>query len=194
MLGDPQGFLDDAVGGFFDDDRAKPHAAAGMGAATDGDAIGIAGDEAHAFDRHAEPFDDQLGKARLVALALRGDADDQFDKTLGRNGDLGLFAGHAGRDIDVIAAAGAAALAAFFGFGAAALEARPVAEFQRQIHAADIIAVVVFDAERIFVRQFLFGHEIAPAQRYAVVAAFARGEIDQPFHDEDDFRPSGAAI
>src|SRR6202035_1680354 len=133
-----------------------------MGAAADGNAIGIAGDEAYAFDRHAEPFDDQLRKARLVALALRGDADDQFDEVFGRNGDLGFLARHAGGDIDVIADADAAALAAFLGFGAAALEVLPVAKFQRQVHAADIIAVVVFDAERIFVRQFLFGHEIAP--------------------------------
>src|ERR1700719_5278527 len=131
MLGDAQALLDDAVGGFLDDDGAEPHAAAGVGAAADGDAIGIAGDEAHAVDRHAKPFDDQLGKARLVALALRGDADDQFDKTLGRNGNLGLFARHAGRDIDVIADADAAALAAFLGFGAAALESLPVAELER---------------------------------------------------------------
>src|ERR1700731_1127786 len=118
-----------------------------MGAAADGNAIGVAGDEAHAFDRHAKPFDDQLGKARLVALALRGDADDQFDEVFGRNGNLGLLARHAGGDIDVITDADAAIFAALFGFGAAALKTLPVAEFQRQIHAADIIAVVVFDAE-----------------------------------------------
>ena len=118
-------FLDDVVGGFLDDDRAEPHAAAGMGAAADGDAIGIAGDEAHAFDRHAEPFDDQLGKARLVALALRGDADDEFDEAFRRDRDLGLLARHAGRDIDIIADADAAVFAALLCLGAAALEARP---------------------------------------------------------------------
>ena len=82
----------------------------------------------------------------------------------------------------------------FFASARRRLKPCPVAEFQRQIHAADIIAVVVFDAERIFVRQFLFGHEIAPAQRDAIVAAFARGEIDQPLHDEDHLGPAGAAI
>ena len=165
-----------------------------MGAAADGDAIGVAGDEAHAFDRHTKPFDDQLGKARLVPLALRGDADDQFDESFRRNRDLGLLARHARGDIDIISDADAAIFAALFRLGAPALEALPVAEFQRQIHAADVIAVVVFDAERIFVRQFLFGHEIAPPQRHAIVAAFARGEIDQPLHDEDHLGASGAAI
>ena len=82
----------------------------------------------------------------------------------------------------------------FLRFGAAPLEACPVAELERHIHAADIVAVVVFDAERIFVRQFLFGHEILAAQRDAIEAAFARGEIDQPLHDENHFRPAGAAI
>src|SRR4029077_7708252 len=88
----------------------------------------------------------------------------------------------------------AAILAALFCLGTAAPEARPVAEFQRQIHAADIIAVVIFDAERIFVRQLFFSYEVAPAQGDPVIAAFARREIDQPLHDEDPLRPSGAAI
>ena len=49
-----------------------------------------------AFDRHAEPFGDQLREARLVALALRGDADDEFDDALRLDGDLGFLARHAG--------------------------------------------------------------------------------------------------
>ena len=43
-----------------------------MRAAADRDPIGVAGDDAHGFDRHAKPFGDELGKTRLVPLALRG--------------------------------------------------------------------------------------------------------------------------
>ncbi len=92
--------------------RTEPHAAAGMRAAADRDEVGIAGDEAHALDRHAEPFVDELREARLVALALRHDADDEIDKAVGRHRDLGLLARHAGGDIDVIGDADAAIFAA----------------------------------------------------------------------------------
>ena len=112
MLGDAQAFFDNAVGGFLDDDRAEPHAAAGMRAAADRDAIGIAGDEAHGLDRHAEPFGDELREARLVALALRDDADDKLDEAVGRHRDFRFLARHAGRDVDVIADPDAAIFAA----------------------------------------------------------------------------------
>ena len=93
MLGDARALLDDVVGGFLDDDAAEPHAAAGMRAAADRDAVGVAGDEAHAVDRHAEPFGDQLGEARLVALALRHGADHQLDDAVGLHRDLGRSRG-----------------------------------------------------------------------------------------------------
>ena len=61
----------------------EPHAAAGMGAAAERHAVGVAGDDAHALDRHAEPFGDELREARLVALALRDDADHDSTKPSG---------------------------------------------------------------------------------------------------------------
>ena len=112
----------------------------------------------------------ELREARLVALALRHDADDELDEAVGLHRDLGFLARHAGRDVDIIADADAAIFAALARLGAARLEAGPVAELQRRIHAADIIAAVVFDAERIFVRQLLFRHQVAAAERDAVVA------------------------
>src|ERR1700739_197779 len=118
-----------------------------MGAAADRDPIGVAGDEAGRLERHAEPFADELGEARLVALALGGDADDELDGVVGLHRDLGFLARHAGRDIDVVAAPHAAIFAALLGLGAAALEAGPAAELERGVHGADIVAVVVFDAD-----------------------------------------------
>ncbi len=65
------------------------------------------------FDRHAEPLGDKLREARLVALALRNDADDQLDEPVGRHRDLGFLARHAGRNVDIVADADAAIFAAF---------------------------------------------------------------------------------
>src|SRR5215831_2038523 len=126
MLGNARTLLDDVVGRFFDHQRAKPHATAGMGAAADGDAVGIAGDHVHGLERYAEPFGDELGEAGLVALALRGDADHQFDDALGLDQNLGLLARHAGRDIDVVGDADAAAFSAFFRLAAAPWKTGPV--------------------------------------------------------------------
>src|SRR5579872_1314781 len=114
-----------------------------MGAAADSDAIGIAGDHMHAVEWHAEPFGDELGEAGFVALALRGDADHQFDDALRLDHNLGFFARHAGRDIDVIGDADAAAFAALFRFAATLRKAGPVAEFQRRLHGGEVIAAVV---------------------------------------------------
>ena len=67
-------------------------------------------------------------KARLMALALRDDADNQFDGVVRQHRDLGFLARHAGGDIDVIADADAAIFAALSCLGAALLEPGPVAE------------------------------------------------------------------
>ena len=165
-----------------------------MSAAADRHPVGVAGHEAHAFDWHAEPFGDQLRKARLVPLPLRGDADHHLDGAFGQNRDLGFFPRHAARGVDVVGDAHAAALAAFFRLGAAARETRPVGELKRARHDGGIVAAVVFHAERIFVRHLRRGHQIAPAKLDAIEAELARGDVDQPLDDENDFRPSGTAV
>src|SRR6516165_3213011 len=165
-----------------------------MRAAADRDPVGIAGDHAHGFDWHAKPFGDELGKTRLMTLALRHHADDELDHTFRQHNELYFLARHAGGNVDVSADADAAILAAPTRFAAALLEARPVAELERHLHGADVIAIVVFDARRIAIRQFLFGHEIAAANGNATEAELARGEIDQPLDHENHFRPARAAI
>src|SRR5581483_11364151 len=143
---------------------------AGMGAAADGDTIGVAGDHMHAVERHAEPFGHELGEARFVALALRGHADHQLDDAFRLDHNLGLFARHAGRDIDVIGDPDAAAFSALFRLAATARKAGPIAELERRVHRGDVIAAVVLHAERIFVRQLSLFDEVAPAQRNAIEA------------------------
>src|SRR6516162_3154588 len=159
-----------------------------MRAAADRDAIGVASDKMNGFDWNAKPFGDELREARLVPLALRYDADHDFDDPFGQHGDFGFLARHAGGDVDVIADADAAIAAALSRLRAALFKAGPVAELQRRVHSADIVAIVVFDAKRIFVRHLLFGHEIAAADGDTVESAVARGKVDQPLHDENHFR------
>ena len=67
--------------------------------------------EAHLIGLHAEPLDDELGEARLVALARRQRADHHVDHALGPHGDLRALARRAGRDLDVVGDADAAVAA-----------------------------------------------------------------------------------
>src|SRR5262249_56933876 len=149
---------DQGVGCFLDHDRTDPHAAAGMRAAAARDAVGMAGEAVQDVDRHAEPFGDELSEAGFVTLALRHYADNEFDDPVGPHGELRLLARHAGRNIDIGAHRNAATFAALSRLAAALVEARPVAELERHIHGADVIAIVVFDTKWVPVRQFLLRH------------------------------------
>src|ERR1700747_3502810 len=126
-----------------------------MRAAADRDPIGVAGDDAHGFDRHAKPFGDELGETRLMTLTLRHHADDKLDDTFRQHQEFRLLARYAGGYIDVVADTDAAIFAALSRFAAALFETGPVAKLQRRIHGADVIAVIVFDAKWIPIRQFL---------------------------------------
>src|SRR5262249_47025240 len=150
--------------------------------------------DAYGFNRHAKPFGDELRETCLMTLALRHHADDEFDGTFRQHNEFCLLAWHTGGNVDISADADAAISAALSRFAAACLEARPVAELERQVHGADIIAVVIFDAKRIAVWRFLLGHEIAAADSDAIEAELVRSEIDQPLDHENHFRPAGAAI
>ncbi len=55
------------------------HRAAGVRAAADGGDVGVAGEEPHLRELDAEPLDDELREAGLVALAGRQRADHDVD-------------------------------------------------------------------------------------------------------------------
>src|SRR5436853_5018056 len=85
-----------------------------MRAAADRHPVGVAGHQPHAIEWHAEPFGHELREAGLVPLTLRHgtdhDLDDAAVSALGLHRHLGLLARRAGRGVDVIGDADAAAL------------------------------------------------------------------------------------
>ena len=101
------------------------HRAAGMRAAAGRDPRGVVRDVIDAVERHAEPFGDELGEARLVALAGRHRAHHQLDPALGQHGDLGALARRAAGDLDIIGDADAAQPAASLCRRRGAPESRP---------------------------------------------------------------------
>src|SRR5205814_1670368 len=147
MARDLQPLLDDLVRGVEHDDAAEPERPAGMRAAADRDALGVAGHEPDAVDRHAEPLGDQLCEARLVPLALRYGADDDLDRAADRpvrlHGHFRLLARCAGRGVDIIRNPDAAAFAAPPRFRAPRRKTMPVAEPERARHDAVMCAAVI---------------------------------------------------
>ena len=77
-----------------------------------GTTIGVAVDQMHAVERHAEPFGDQLREAGLVALALDRVPITTSTRPSGATVTLGPLARRAGGELDVIGDADAAAFAA----------------------------------------------------------------------------------
>ena len=78
------------------------------------DAVGVVRDEIDAFERHAEPFGNELGEAGLVALAAVHRAEHQLDAALRADRHLGALARRAAGAFDVIGDADAAQLAVSF--------------------------------------------------------------------------------
>jgi hypothetical protein len=68
MARDAAPFVDDLVGRLTDDRYGELHRAAGMRTAAGPHARGVVRDIVDCRERHAEPFGDELRKARLVAL------------------------------------------------------------------------------------------------------------------------------
>ena len=158
------------------------------------DPIGVVGDVDDAVERHAEPFGDELGEARLMALSGRHRAHDQLDLAFGKHGDLGALARRAGGDLDIIGDADAAQLAAASRFRAAGGKAAPIGERQRRVHRLLVSAAVVGDAERVGVGLRRGRDHVPPAQRRRVEPEPVGRQIHQPLDDKDRLGPAGAAV
>ena len=165
-----------------------------MGAAADGSEVGIAGDQPDLLEADTEPFDDELGEARLVTLAGRQRAEHDVDAAVGTHRDLGALARHAGVELDVVGEADAAVPATLARREAALLEPVPVGPGDHAILGGRVVAAVVDEAERVAIRHRVTRHEVAPPQRHAIEAVPARRDVDQPLDHEHDLRPARRAI
>src|SRR5262249_54968447 len=92
------GFLSpghDGFRGLAEDDAREAHRAPRMRAAAFRDAVGVALDQLDAVERNAQPLDQELREAGLVALAARERADHGLDAAVGPDRDLGALGGEA---------------------------------------------------------------------------------------------------
>ena len=194
MCGDRLALGDQGVDRLSRRDADQPHRAARMRAAADRDKVGVVGDEADFSERDLQPVADQLRKARLVPLPAAHGADDQLDRAVGADRQLGAFARDAAGHFDVICDADAAAQAARFRCRLARRKFVPVGRVERVIHAGGIVAAVVCHADAVGERHRVRRDQVAPAQFYPVEAMLRGGQIDQPLDHVDRFRPPGAAV
>ena len=179
---------------FPDHHAAHAHAAPGVCAAADLDDIGVAGDEIHTIQRHAQPFVQQLRKTRFMTLPVGDGAEYEINVPVRLHGDLRAFTRRAGGGVYVIGESYAAQLAARFRLGSACREIVPAAQRQRLMHTVDVVAAVVVHAEGVGVGQFIGPQQIAPPQIHAVKAEILRGNVDQTLHHKHHFRAARAAV
>ena len=138
--------------------------------------------------------DDDLGEARLVALAARLRADHDVDAALRPHRDPRLLVGRADRGFDVVGEPEAEQLAALRRLALALLEALPVGDLHRPVHVLLVAAAVVEHADRVAVRHRFGRDQVLAPQLDAVDAEPRGGDVDQPLDREGHLRPAGAAI
>ena len=118
-----------------------------------GDQVGIAGNQRHRFRGNAQPFAEQLHKARFVALPGRKSANCHGDGLVGQDLHDRLLMRRAACRFDVAAGADAAMQTLRPRGCAARLEAAPIGEGNRIIEDFLVVAAVVGHAERVDVGQ-----------------------------------------
>src|SRR5205085_4635833 len=123
--------LDDLIAGRGHHHPGLAHRAAGMRAAADGRELGVAGDHAHTVEIHAEPLHNELGKARLVALAGRQRADDYLDALVRPHADDRALPRRPGVELAIVGHADAAIAPPPARLSATRLEALPARQPQR---------------------------------------------------------------
>ena len=194
VRGDALAVADERGGGEREHGGGMAHGTAGMRAAAGAHHVGVAHDDADAFDRHVQQVRDHLREAGLVALAGRLGADDDVDAAFRLDGDAGLLLGRADRGLDVVGQPKAEQLAALLGLAPPRRETVPVGNAHGEVHVFLVAAAVVGHADGVAVGHGFGPHQIAAAQADAVDAEFGRGNIDQALDGEGHFRAAGAAI
>src|SRR5262249_32724197 len=150
--------------------RGVTHGTAGMRAAADLHHVGVAEDDVDALDRHVDEVGDDLGEARLVALAARLGADHHVDAALRTYADACLLVGRADRGLHVVGEAAAEQPAALAGLALALSKAVPVGDRHRPLHVVLVAAAVVIHADRVAVGHRLRPNQVAAPELHAIDA------------------------
>ncbi len=158
------------------------------------DPFGVALFHRDGLERHAELLGDELGEGGLVPLPVRLGAAPQFDAAIvGEFDRSGLLAGGAG-DLDIVAEAEAAQLAAAGGVRLARREAGLVGALEAFGEQVRIIAGIVFEAPGVLVGQLRGRRQVAQADLGTVEAGLSRRRVHQAVHQIGAFGAPGAAI
>src|SRR5215813_11794264 len=165
-----------------------------MRPASHADQVGISGDKSYRFWSDAEPFADQLHKARLMALPGRQGTDDHCDGVLRRDHNGCTLVRCAARRLDVAPDTNAATQALRHRAGTARLKAAPIGQRNGIIEDFLVEPAVISHSERIDVGQRLGSNEVHATKGKAVKSARLSNAINEPLDYKHDFRPAGAAV
>ena len=178
----------------FDRRAARPHhRARGERAHALRHPVGVAHDDAHRLERHAEPLGDHLGEDGLVALALRVGCP-AAPRRLPSAARAPPRTPAARRRCPRCTARGrcrAAGRGAPPRRGAPGIPRRRGA-LDRLVEPGDVVARVVERARRRSIRKR--PHHVGAPERGRVAAGLARGALDQPLHGVDALQAADAAI
>ena len=192
--GDLLALVDHLVGGFDDRRTARHDRLRAAGAAAGDQEVAVALDQLDLVERDAELLGQHLGEGRPVALAVVERAGDDGDIAVGLEADAAHLLHRRRGDLEIVADAQPAQLAARLALGLARVEARDVGELQRLVEERGELAAVVGRARRRLEGHLLGLDVVALAHLDLVDAHLARRGVDQPLHEVVGLGPPGAAI
>ena len=164
------------------------------GAAAGDELVAVALQQADALEGDAEPRGSTCAKGVAVALAVVERAGDDGDRAVGLEADAAhLVHGRRG-DLEILADAEAAQLAAGAALGLARREARPVGGLERALEQRREVARNRRWCRRPPCRASLGRDVVAAAQLDPVDAHLGGGGLDEPLHDVVALGAPGAAI
>ena len=196
--GDAPSALDDLLGRARHRRAADGEGARAAVAAPGAEQVAVAPEHLDALGRHAELVAHDLRERRLVALAHRRRSREQRDGAVGIDSQLGGVRVHrrirpAGH-LDRVGDAETAQLAVLPRLGAPLLEAGPIGETERHVHATPELAAVVGEDEARLERHRRGRDQIAASQLDRIDLELARRDVDDALDRVGRLRPAGAAV
>ncbi len=186
--------LDHLGGGLHDRGAARHDGFGAAAAAAQEETVAVALQQADLLERNAELLAQHLRERGGMAHAEIHGAGQQRDAAVGLEDDAAHLLGGRGGDLEEIADAEPAQLAALAAFALAPRKALEVGGLDRLPQYARKIAAVIGHAGGGFVGDMAPLDLVAPAQLQPVDVELGGGGVDQPLHVVVAFRPAGAPI